>query len=452
MNLEDYSRIHMLGIGGIGMSALARFLALKGIQVTGYDKTETPLTQSLVESGIPVKYQADLTSLEGIDAVIYTPAVPIDFPEFVEAKQRGITMLKRSQVLGMISRSFRTVAIAGTHGKTSTTGLTTHLFRSSGMDVTGFVGGISRNYESNLIVGNSDIVIVEADEFDRSFLTLEPEVAIVTSMDADHLDIYGEADRLTESFQDFAGKIKSGGTLILQDRLSEKMGKVNANLETYGVGSGTASAQNLVVDGLKSTFDYVGPKVDMKGLVLNLPGRYNVENATAAITAALEMGCSPEGIREGLATFKGIRRRFEVRYDGGTIVHIDDYAHHPEEIRALMGAVRSMLPNHKVIAAFQPHLFSRTRDFAEGFAETLSLADVVVLLEIYPAREKPMEGVTSSIIFDRITTKHKTLTDLKGMVSALNEYKQQPAVILTIGAGDIDTQLKAVETMAAEWK
>lgn len=451
MNLEEVSRIHMLGIGGIGMSALARFLSLKGIEVTGYDRTETPLTRELQAHGIQVGYSPDLGMLEGVDAVVYTPAVPVQFPEFVAAQERGIPMLKRSQVLGMISRSFRTVAIAGTHGKTSTTGLTTHLMRSSGLDVTGFVGGITRNYQSNLIVGESDIVVVEADEFDRSFLTLEPEVAVVTSMDADHLDIYGEADRLTESFKAFAAQVQPTGKLILQERLVEKMGPAHPHIQTYGVGIGQASAENLSVSGLKSTFDYVAEGVRMDGLELNLPGRYNAENATAAITAALAMGCSEAGIREGLASFKGIRRRFEVRFDGGEVVHIDDYAHHPEEIRALMGAVRAMLPSHRVIVAFQPHLFSRTRDFADGFAETLSLADVVVLLEIYPARELPMEGVTSQIIFDKITIADKALTDLKGMVAALEEWKTRPAVILTVGAGDIDTQLNAVEAMAATW-
>lgn len=451
MNLEEVKRIHMLGIGGIGMSALARFLSLKGIQVTGYDRTETPLTRELASHGIQIGYQPNLEMLEGVDAVVYTPAVPANFPEFVEAQQRNIPMLKRSQVLGMISRSFRTVAIAGTHGKTSTTGLTTHLMRTSGLEVTGFVGGITRNYQSNLIVGTSDIVVVEADEFDRSFLTLEPEIAVVTSMDADHLDIYGEADRLTESFQAFAAKVKPEGKLILQDRLVEKMGPVHSHIQTYGVGSGAASAQNLKVEGLKSTFDYVAEGIRMDGLELNLPGKYNAENATAAITAALAMGCSEKGIREGLATFKGIRRRFEVRFDAGDVVHIDDYAHHPEEIRALMGAVRAMLPNHKVIVAFQPHLFSRTRDFAEGFAETLSMADAVVLLEIYPARELPMEGVTSQIVFDQITAPYKVLTDLNGMVAELNKLKTRPAAILTVGAGDIDTKLIAVEEMAAAW-
>lgn len=451
MKLEDLKSIHFLGIGGIGMSALARYLHSRGKVISGYDKTKTEITEQLEADGIMVSYRPDPAQIHWVDMMIRTPAVPVSHLEYLEAEKLGVPILKRAQVLGMISQSYRAVGIAGTHGKTSTTGLTTHLLRAAGIDATGFVGGITRNYDSNYIPGESDWVVIEADEFDRSFLWLEPEIAVVTSMDPDHLDIYGQADEITKSFRDYAEKIKPGGTLFLQERLTAKMGEVSSATHSYGIDKGAAKVLNLRTEGLKSIFDYEGPKGSLKGLELNLPGRYNVENATAAISVALEIGGNPEGIREGLRTFKGIKRRFDIRHNSGEVVYIDDYAHHPEEIRAVIGAVRDMLPGHRLVAAFQPHLFSRTNDFHEGFAETLSLADAVLLLDIYPAREEPMPGVTSQLIFDRLTVEDKVLTTLDGVVGEIEKRKGSPVAILTIGAGDIDTKVKAIEKMVAEW-
>lgn len=451
MELNTIHKVHMLGIGGIGMSALARFLQRRGKVVTGYDKTATPLTDALQAEGIPVHFHADVKALEGVDLVVYTPAVPKDQPEFVEAQRLGLPMMKRAALLGMISRAYKTIAVGGTHGKTSTTGLITHVLRSCGFDVTGFVGGITNNYNTNFIYGDSEWMVVEADEFDRSFLQLSPDIAVITSMDADHLDIYGDADSVQESFIAFAQCVKDGGTVFMQHSLPEVTLEGARRAFAYGVGGGMCRADNLVHRGLGVTFDYHSLIGSMRGLHLNLPGRYNVENATAAVSVAVALGASEADIRKGLDTFTGIKRRFDIRYRSEEVVYIDDYAHHPTEISAMLEAVRSMLPGFKLIVAFQPHLYSRTRDFQKGFSESLSQADAVVLLDIYPARELPIEGVTSQIIFDDLTVEERTLTSLDGLVEALRQYKTRPAVVITVGAGDIDTKVEAVRQLVATW-
>lgn len=451
MNLEQVHKVHLLGIGGIGMSALARYLHLLGKQVTGYDRTSTPMTDELIAEGIPVHFQADLASLDGVDLIVYTPAVPKAFAEFEESVKRGLPMVKRAELLGMISRQFRAIAVAGTHGKTSTSGLTTHLLRSCGIDCTAFVGGIMKNYNTNFLFGKSDWVVVEADEFDRSFLRLSPELAVITSMDADHLDIYGTGASLEEAFVQFANKVNPQGRVFYNARLEKLTSGFPAVKTAYGIESGACRAENVRHGGLHTIFDYVSPKGTIRDLRINLPGTYNVENATAAISVALEAGGDEAGIRKGIETFSGIRRRFDIQHTSADLAYIDDYAHHPEEIRALMTAVRETLPGKKVIAAFQPHLFSRTNDFYPGFAESLSMADAVILLDIYPAREEPMPGVTSALIFDKLTAVEKEQCTLSAFPGVLEKYRHKPAVVLTVGAGDIDTQVKTVKKMVEAW-
>jgi UDP-N-acetylmuramate--alanine ligase len=451
LELAKVVRVHMLGIGGIGMSALARFLHRRGKQVTGYDKTRTPLTEALAAEGMTIHYDAQPEMVDAADLVVFTPAVPRDFPEFARVAELGKPLMKRAELLGMISRAYRTIAVAGTHGKTSTTGLIAHLLRHCGIDCTAFIGGIANNYASNFLDGSSDWIVVEADEFDRSFLQLSPSIAVITSMDADHLDIYGEADAVTESFRAFAECLEPAGTLFLHHNLSVDELDAGRKVFTYGVEIGRFRSVDLHHRGLGVTFDYQSPVAKFEGLRLNLPGVYNVENATAAVSVAVALGGSEENIRKGLEDFKGIRRRFDIKYRTDQVVYIDDYAHHPTEIEALLHAVRSMLPQHKVVAAFQPHLYSRTRDFHEGFGAALSKADAVVLLDIYPARELPIPGVSSQMVFDRITLKDKTLTSLDGMGEALRNYAEKPVAVLTIGAGNIDTQVEATRQMVARW-
>jgi UDP-N-acetylmuramate--alanine ligase len=451
MELNNIQKVHMLGIGGIGMSALARFLHRRGKTVTGYDKTATPLTAELEAEGIAVHYHADPSFVAAADLVIYTPAVPKDQAEFVAAKESGVAMMKRAELLGMISRTYKTIAVAGTHGKTSTTGLITHVLRSCGFDVTGFVGGITNNYKSNYIAGDSDWMVVEADEFDRSFLQLSPDIAVITSMDADHLDIYGDADQVRESYLEFAQRVKDGGTLFIQHSLPEVEYDNNRKAFTYGVGGGICRSDNLTHRGLGVYFDYHSLMGSYRGLQLNLPGRYNVENATAAVSVAMALGASQDDIRKGLESFTGIKRRFDIRYRSEQVVYIDDYAHHPTEISSMLEAVRSMLPGYKLIVAFQPHLYTRTRDFHTGFAESLSMADAVVLLDIYPARELPIEGVSSQMVFDLIDADEKRMCSLGQMVDTLKTFKTHPAVVVTLGAGDIDTQVDAVRSLVSTW-
>lgn len=441
----------MLGIGGIGMSAIARYLRLKGRSVSGYDRTPQLVTRMLEAEGIEVFFEPGPERLEGVDLVIYTPAVKKDHPDYVEAVKRGIPILKRAEVLGMISRSHRTIAVAGTHGKTSTTGLITHLLRSCGVDCTAFVGGISKNLNSNFIYGNSDWMVVEADEFDRSFLQLSPELAVVTSMDADHLDIYGNGDSVQQGYRDFMARVSATGKLFLNDRVKALAGHPVAEVETFSAELGDRRAENVQPHGRGMTFDYLAPQMRIDGLHINFPGRYNVENALAAVSVTLQAGGDEAGIRKGLASFAGILRRFDVQVETSEVIYIDDYAHHPEEIRSLLSAVKDVFPGREIIAAFQPHLYTRTRDFCEGFAESLSMAHRVVLLDIYPAREEAIPGVTSQIIFDRITSARKTLVPLAGVADAIESMKCKPCVVLTIGAGDIDTQVEAVAARVKQW-
>lgn len=439
MELELIKRVYFIGIGGIGMSAIARYFKKRGCQVSGYDKTHTLLTTALEEEGIHISYVDDVVTVpaEFLSAneetlVVYTPAIPKHAALLNYFGSNGFDLKKRSQVLGIISKGQFCIAVAGTHGKTTTSSIIAHLLKDTGYGCTAFLGGIATNYQSNFLIGDNDVVVVEADEYDRSFLTLHPDIAVVTSMDADHLDIYGDAAQLTESFKLFAGQLKGDGTLFVKKGLPLEAGI------TYSLGlDSVVKASNVRVEGTDFVFDYADAEQQIDGIHLMLPGRHNVENATVAIAVALKLGIDKELVKQSVATFKGVKRRFEYIVKGDNHIYIDDYAHHPEELRACFDAVRQLYPDLKLTVIFQPHLFTRTRDFADGFAEVLSTADELLLLDIYPARELPLEGIDSRFLLDKITLKNSMVIGKDAVLEKIKNEK--PALLLTVGAGDIDT-------------
>jgi UDP-N-acetylmuramate--alanine ligase len=450
MKLEALKKLYFVGIGGIGMSALARYFENRGCLVCGYDKTRTALTLALEEEGIAIDYTDDAAVLppafEHNDAdllVVYTPAVPADSSILNYFKERGFTLKKRSEVLGLISAGQFCIAVAGTHGKTTTSSIIAHLLKSSGYDCTAFLGGIATNYNNNFLLGENDVVVVEADEYDRSFLTLHADIAVITSMDADHLDIYGDASHLEESFRLFAGQVKPGGRLIVKEGLPITSGtlySLNASAEKRGL--------NVRIDEGSFVFDYADADTTIEGLRMLLPGRHNIENAVAAIAVALQLQIAPEKIRQALETFKGVKRRFEYIVRNDAHVYIDDYAHHPEELRACFQAVRQLYPEKKLTVIFQPHLFTRTRDFADEFAEVLSTVDDLLLLDIYPARELPLEGIDSAWLLDKIQLESKLRC---GKDAVLEEVRQKnPELLLTVGAGDVDTLILPLKKLLGD--
>lgn len=437
----DIQNIYFLGIGGIGMSALARWFKAQGFHVGGYDKTESALTQQLVAEGLDVHYDLQVGRIPTAfykkpeTLVVVTPAVPKDNVEYKYFEGAGYTMFKRSQVLGLITESYRTVAIAGTHGKTTTTTLTAHLFKTAGIECSAFMGGISANYGTNLLIGAKDApVIVEADEYDRSFLTLKPEVAVVTSTDADHLDIYGSADSVLESFNLF-------GNLVTKSLIGNHKTKVDTKASKFTYAYNTKTdyyADHLRIENGKFIFDFHGKNgVEIKDIALSVPGFHNVENATGAMAAALEFGLQPDTFKEAIESFKGVKRRFEYIVETGKVIYIDDYAHHPTELEALLTSAKSLFAGKKVTIIFQPHLYSRTRDFDQAFAESLDIADEVILLDIYPARELPIAGVSSEIILSKMKNKNAQILKKEEVLGYIKN-KLQTDVLLTAGAGDID--------------
>ena len=415
------------------MSNLARYYNFAGVKVSGYDKTPSTVTQALENEGISIFFDENEKQFEGITDIVYTPAIK-EHIAFEIAKERGIIPKKRSQILGEICKNYETLGVAGTHGKTTTSTLLAHLTRFCGVDTTAFLGGISKNLNGNFAFGKSEFCVVEADEFDRSFLTLFPKYAIITSLDADHLDIYGKHEDMLVSYRDFAHQVS--GKLLVNSEIAAF--DWQREVETYGIESGKYQAQNLRFANLATTFDYVSEEVTIKDISLPLPGRHNVSNATAAITLMLWAGGNAEKVREALADFKGIERRFEVVSHTETLSLINDYAHHPTELSAAIGTAKSLFPDRQVIAVFQPHLFTRTRDFYEGFAEALSMADVAILIPIYPAREKPIEGITSDIILQKISLEKKVLIEKEALNETIQGFIEKPTVILILGAGDID--------------
>ncbi|WP_109742061.1 UDP-N-acetylmuramate--L-alanine ligase [Arcicella aurantiaca] len=454
MNIKSLKHIYFLGIGGIGMSAIARWFIANGYTLAGYDKTATPLTDALQAEGIAVHFDDDISLIPAEflanpteTLIVYTPAIPKDHKEFNYLKDNGFTLMKRSQVLGLLTQNFFTIAVAGTHGKTTTSSMVAHILKNAGQNVTAFLGGITQNYGTNFLVneGSENVIcVVEADEFDRSFLTLYPNLTIVTSTDADHLDIYGDHSQLLESFQLFVSQIKDGGKLYQYEGIDLKDYTKNQT-QVFGLKVGDFRTENLRVENAEMVFDIVYPDGVIKDCSLLTPGFHNVTNSIAAAAVALQVGVSPEAVREGICTFKGVKRRFEYHVRSEKVVYIDDYAHHPTEIEAFLSSVKALYPNRKLTVVFQPHLYSRTNDFQEGFAKSLELADDLILLDIYPARELPMEGVTSSIIFDKVNLAEKTLCT-KAEVLDLVKAKQ-PELLVTVGAGDIDTLIPKIREM-----
>lgn len=438
--------VYFIGIGGIGMSAIARYYNARGFKVSGYDKTPSPLTHALESEGIDVHYE-DNTDFVPKDIeetlVVYTPAIPADMGELVYVQEKGYRVIKRSRMLGEIAQGQRCMAVAGTHGKTTTSTLTSHLFMDSGEGCSAFLGGISKNYDSNLIISGNDVMVAEADEFDRSFLQLYPEIAVITSMDADHLDIYGDAEHVTEAFKAFASQVS--GTVIVKHGLDITPEDTSARIMTYSFGNPEADFHAEPLEDGHFNLHYPGGVI--KDCVVGIPGWVNVENATAASAIALTYGLEPDKIRQALATFSGVKRRFDIQVRKPGCVYIDDYAHHPKEITAALSSIRRTYPHAKLTAVFQPHLYTRTRDFAPEFAEALSIADKVILLDIYPARELPIPGVTSEIIFKDINAE-KILLDREKLMEYLAGEKVE--VLVTLGAGDIDRFVGDIARMLEE--
>lgn len=443
MNLNQIHNVYFIGIGGIGMSALARYFKAIGKHVSGYDKTETELTKELQESGIDIHFE-DAIRLIPKDyytentLVIITPAVPITHSEWNYFIERNYQIKKRAEVLGIITKDTFCFAVAGTHGKTTTSSILGHILYQSGVDVTAFVGGIVENYDSNLIGNGKTVTVVEADEFDRSFLHLHPDIACVTSTDADHLDIYGDKASIEASFSEFADKVQDKTKLFIAKGLNLKGMTVAVNEDAV------FKATNVNIDNGQYVFDVQTPTGMMTGIRFGLPGTHNLMNALMALAMAKTYGVSSEDIQKALASFKGIRRRFSFQIKTDDLVFIDDYAHHPTEIDAVHQAVRELYPNQKVLAIFQPHLFSRTKDFIDGFAKSLSAFDEVILLDIYPARELPMEGVTSLWLQSKMTNPNVKLVSKNDLIATIQ--KSDARIIVTIGAGDIGELVKPIKT------
>ena len=446
MNKIAEQNIYFLGIGGIGMSALARYFYNKGCRVSGYDKTPSPLTKKLEEEGILVHYEDEPALMpEDVDLVILTPAIPADSKELACLRERGVRIIKRAQVLGEISRQCDTVAVAGSHGKTTVTSLVSHLLHYAQKPMSAFIGGIAKNINSNVIIGdeNDEVVVMEADEFDRSFLQITPYISIVTSIDADHLDIYGDEQQVFEAFNQFVGQTRQDGVVICNQALPIVTDRKKL---TYGFKDADVMARDVrVKDGMTKFSVVTSEGFDFGEYKMQLFGEHNVMNALAAIIACLQLRLDMKLIREGLAAFQGVARRFDIRVKEDKVCYIDDYAHHPEEIKASLKAVRTVFPNKKLTLVFQPHLFSRTNDFMDGFAEALSLADQLLLMEIYPAREKPIPGVTSSALLEKISCKEKQICQKENLIETIKKIK--PELIVTMGAGDIDRFVPQIETL-----
>jgi UDP-N-acetylmuramate--alanine ligase len=457
-SLDTYRNIYFLGIGGIGMSALARWFKKKGLNVSGYDRTETILTKELTAEGMEIHYEDDVANLpaevlknKDHTLVVFTPAIPRDHKEYNHLLQEGYAVIKRSEVLGLLTKNYKTIAVAGTHGKTTTSSMVAHILKSAGKNMVAFLGGITTNYESNLVmhgeIGTDTIVVAEADEFDRSFLRLFPEIAIITSADPDHLDIYGDHDSMITSFRDFVKQIKPGGALIIHESIAEKLASDATSITQYlySMSRGQFFAGNIKAHSGFFEFDLMGFGGTVERIRLGVPGFHNVENAVAASIAAQHCGVTISQIKIALESFSGVKRRFEFVYRNDNVIFIDDYAHHPTEIDAFLKSVKSMYPRKKLTVVFQPHLYTRTRDFASGFSKSLSLADELFLMDIYPARELPITGVNSDMIMAAVTSPVKVRCGKEDLMEKLHEHEVE--IITTVGAGDIDTFVQPIKNL-----
>lgn len=449
--MENYTRYYFLGIGGIGMSAIARYYKVQGFDVSGYDRTATRLTADLQSEGIGVVYDHAVSAIPARytdkvkTLIILTPAIPADHPQLVYFRDKGFRVMKRAEVLGYITRQNKGICIAGTHGKTSTSTITAHLLYQSKVDCNAFLGGISNNYNTNLLLSKqSNLVVIEADEYDRSFHHLSPYMAVITSSDADHLDIYETHKAVKESYEHFASLVRPGGALIVRKGIDiHPVLQKGVKAYTYSMDEGDFHAENIRIKPGEIRFDFVTPTERVVDVRLGVPVKINVENSVAAMALAWLNGVTSDELRTGLSSFSGIYRRFNVVYKSDTLVYIDDYAHHPSELSAGISSIREMYPGRRITGIFQPHLYTRTRDFADEFASVLSTLDEVILLDIYPARELPIEGVNSQMILDKINHDNKQLCSRENLIELLTG-KEGMEVVVTFGAGDIDALVPAI--------
>ena len=462
MKILNYKLYYFLGVGGIGMSALARYFNHYGKLVYGYDKTESVLTKQLQEEGIHIHYQDDVELLKSIIVnfssedilFIYTPAIPKTHAEFSFLQNANFNLQKRAWFLGEITKQFKTIAIAGTHGKTTTTTLVAHILKTAGINCFAFLGGIAQNYNTNLLLGSADdenaFVVVEADEYDRSFLTLHPYISVITSVDPDHLDIYGSKNEMHETYTQFASQIQNDGILIVKKSVDNDL-KIKDKRLIYSLNLDTDFSANSIkiIDG-QFCYNINSIIESVNHVAIGLPGLHNVENSIAAVAVAQQLGVSGDVISKALRSFKGVKRRFDYRVKTNSIVYIDDYAHHPEELTASISAAKQLYPDKKITGIFQPHLFSRTRDFADEFAKSLDLLDVCVLLEIYPARELPINGINSQMLIDKMKCENKFLVKKENVIEFLKTHHCE--VLLTLGAGDIDTLIEPIERLLKQTK
>lgn len=444
--LDKIRNIYFLGIGGIGMSALARYFNAKGYQVAGYDRNESELVMELEREGIQI-HTDDNTDFIAADyknpnytLVVYTPAIPEDMTEFVFFKKNGFTIMKRAQVLGEITRSQRGICISGTHGKTTTCTLTSHILNQSKVGCSAFLGGISKNFDKNILINSkNDLVVIEADEFDHSFLTLTPYMAVITSTDADHLDIYKTEEEYHKAFEDFSSLVRPGGTLIVKKGLPIKpRTKQNIRILTYSVDEGDFHAENIRIGNGEIVFDFIHPTGKICNIKLGVPVYINIENGIAAMALALLNGASYDEIRGAMASYKGVKRRFDIHLKTDKLTIIDDYAHHPMELKASIESIKRVYPDKKLTGIFMPHLYSRTRDLADNFAKSLSMLDEAILLPIYPAREEPIPGVTSEWLAGKVTAPIVKVLDSNSLVCYLKENRERIELVATLGAGDVD--------------
>ena len=455
-SVNDIKSVYFIGIGGIGMSAVARHFSTAGIPVAGYDRISSPLTDSLAREGMKIHFTDDVSAIPPEfknpkqTLVVYTPAVISAHHELSWFRENNFTVKKRSEVLGLIVRDKKTIAVAGTHGKTTISSMITHLLGSGGIEAGAFLGGISKNLGSNFrYAGPEQYVVVEADEYDRSFLSLYPQIAVITAIDADHLDIYGDRENLKQAFGEFTSHIRDGGILVMKEGLDLPVPD-NLKVYRYSLEEGSGfGARQIKRDGFRYRFDLKTPQSVLENFLLGVYGRVNLENAIAACAVSWLCGLQPDRMREALKTYSGVARRFDVRIESGNRVFIDDYAHHPEELRAFIASVKEALPEKRLTGIFQPHLYSRTRDFADDFARSLSVLDDVIILDIYPAREDPIPGVGPHLIFDKLTNAGERIQCSKEQLLRVVD-ELDPPVLLTMGAGDIDRMVEPIANLLEE--